>query len=433
MDIGERIKKIRKENNLSQEQFAEKFHVTRQAVSNWEHGRNYPDMSTLGRISDEYGISFDELLKGDEELIDHIDKTRVRAGIWKRLFLLVLGVLVVFALIYALPGAVKAMYYDPFEETFSTDTDGVSFVNHRLEDDIQVFSTLRIPGHKFDSVQVIDKRMGRYDITISQSTYISGEENKAVSGQINRNHLQLYDPNVLKVPYGNVFEWSASSRDIHKSLKDSIEADKRKWVEATGDDADELHVTQGAAGNTEESKAALKELDADKYYEGYISFNNVKSYTDALKWIDKNDDEVIINPWVAVSTSDDLQRGPLGFYTYDSGYVRLFDKEKYPFLFGYEDAFEYWKNAEGFLIDEDAARQHFISMLKYLRDQKTFCSMLEESGLDSNFSFDDIGRTIDYVEKNGLQIYGVALTARKDTLLKIHEDPDVFSISTEIY
>ena len=76
MDIGQKILEIRKAEGLSQTEFAEKFHVTRQTVSNWEHGKNYPDMETLMRISDEYGITFDELIKKDRELIRSIDRSR---------------------------------------------------------------------------------------------------------------------------------------------------------------------------------------------------------------------------------------------------------------------------------------------------------------------------------------------------------------------
>ena len=37
MEIGKQIQNIRKEHNLSQEQFGKMFHVTRQTVSNWEN------------------------------------------------------------------------------------------------------------------------------------------------------------------------------------------------------------------------------------------------------------------------------------------------------------------------------------------------------------------------------------------------------------
>ena len=43
MNIGNKIQKLRNDCNMSQAEFAEKFHVTRQTVSNWENNKNYPD------------------------------------------------------------------------------------------------------------------------------------------------------------------------------------------------------------------------------------------------------------------------------------------------------------------------------------------------------------------------------------------------------
>ena len=58
---------------MSQEEFAESLNVTRQTVSNWETGKNYPDIETLILISDRFSISLDILLKGDEVMIKDID------------------------------------------------------------------------------------------------------------------------------------------------------------------------------------------------------------------------------------------------------------------------------------------------------------------------------------------------------------------------
>ena len=76
MSLGNKIREIRKNNDLTQEQFAQKFHVTRQTVSNWENDKNYPDLSSLKEISEEYAISFDELFKGDEKYIKAVDDTK---------------------------------------------------------------------------------------------------------------------------------------------------------------------------------------------------------------------------------------------------------------------------------------------------------------------------------------------------------------------
>ena len=58
MELGKRITEIRKQNNMTQEDLAEKFHVTRQTISNWENGKSYPDIETLVCISNEFNVSF---------------------------------------------------------------------------------------------------------------------------------------------------------------------------------------------------------------------------------------------------------------------------------------------------------------------------------------------------------------------------------------
>ena len=97
MSLGNKIREIRKNNNLTQEQFAQKFHVTRQTVSNWENDKNYPDLSSLKEISNEYGISFDELFKGDEKYIKTVDDTKRKMSLFKKALigsLIILGVVV---------------------------------------------------------------------------------------------------------------------------------------------------------------------------------------------------------------------------------------------------------------------------------------------------------------------------------------------------
>ena len=49
MNIGNQILNIRKENQLTQEEFGKLFHVTRQTVSNWENGKSYSDFLPSSR------------------------------------------------------------------------------------------------------------------------------------------------------------------------------------------------------------------------------------------------------------------------------------------------------------------------------------------------------------------------------------------------
>ena len=63
--IGKFIAKKRKEKNLTQIQFAEKLGVSDRSVSNWENGKNMPDMSLFPIISKELNITINDLMSGE--------------------------------------------------------------------------------------------------------------------------------------------------------------------------------------------------------------------------------------------------------------------------------------------------------------------------------------------------------------------------------
>lgn len=68
MDLSEKILMLRKKNNLSQEQLAEKLGVSRQAVSKWESRQATPDIDKIVSISEIFGVSTDYLLKDQSEI-----------------------------------------------------------------------------------------------------------------------------------------------------------------------------------------------------------------------------------------------------------------------------------------------------------------------------------------------------------------------------
>ena len=67
MALNEKNITIRKENNLTQEEFAQRLFLTRQAVSKYERGLSYPSIDTLKLISKEFNISISELLEVNKE------------------------------------------------------------------------------------------------------------------------------------------------------------------------------------------------------------------------------------------------------------------------------------------------------------------------------------------------------------------------------
>jgi len=75
--LGEQIRNIRKNENLSQEQLGQKMNVTRQAIYKWESGKGYPDIQNLIMLSELFEISLDELIKGDSSFQG---KIKVKGG-----------------------------------------------------------------------------------------------------------------------------------------------------------------------------------------------------------------------------------------------------------------------------------------------------------------------------------------------------------------
>lgn len=65
--IGAFIQQLRKENNFTQEQLAEKLGVSNRSVSRWENGTTMPDITLMKCICDEFDISISELINGERQ------------------------------------------------------------------------------------------------------------------------------------------------------------------------------------------------------------------------------------------------------------------------------------------------------------------------------------------------------------------------------
>ena len=63
MTLGQRIQELRKQTGLSQEALGEALGVSRQAVSKWERDESQPDIATLKKLADIYGVSVLEIIE----------------------------------------------------------------------------------------------------------------------------------------------------------------------------------------------------------------------------------------------------------------------------------------------------------------------------------------------------------------------------------
>lgn len=96
--IGSIIKRLRKENNLTQKELASELGVTYQAVSKWENGKNLPDILVLKKISILYKIDIKELLDGNlEGKLNH--EKRKKNKVMKRIIVIIITLLIIFLMI----------------------------------------------------------------------------------------------------------------------------------------------------------------------------------------------------------------------------------------------------------------------------------------------------------------------------------------------
>ncbi len=115
--VSKNLKKIRTEKNLTQEALAEKIHVTRQAVSNWETGKTKPDIDLLLTIAEALDVQVEELIYGEKkENLENQDKTnkkniiKIILGIVGSLFLAVGLALIFFEFWSDFPVGLKGMF-----------------------------------------------------------------------------------------------------------------------------------------------------------------------------------------------------------------------------------------------------------------------------------------------------------------------------------
>ena len=66
MTFGEKLKRLRTDKKLTQDELAEILYVSRTAVSKWESGRGFPNIESLKAISKYFSVTVDDLLSGEE-------------------------------------------------------------------------------------------------------------------------------------------------------------------------------------------------------------------------------------------------------------------------------------------------------------------------------------------------------------------------------
>lgn len=333
----------------------------------------------------------------DKNFLKLIKKTIRRAFIKAGVTVAAVVLLLVLLTNTTLPYIVDKMYYNPAEivgETLGLETNRISL-------DASVYTELFTPGYYRTKVNVEREGYGEYDVHIPQTTSINGQF-RDVYGTVEKGKLTLFSGGLFNAVTGNAFP----AEEI--------------------DDVILGHVGTGAAGDRDAMLRKIRELDESDYYVGYVTFDRVMTYDELTDWSKKAG---ITPDWCAVcyrqNESEYIADNIIGFNYISEGRVMGYDKEKYPYL-NYCDLIDTVGNFPEDTISAENMETHFLSMLRYIKDNKEFGEM---AGL--NISEPKLNIYINSVEEHGLDIYGFAVTAQRSTFEELIEIEDVKYIYTE--
>lgn len=227
MTVAEMIKQTRLEHNMTQNEYAEQFGVTRQTVSSWENGKSLPDLQLLITICNTYHLSLDALLNDNHAYVSRIDVMQKIMRLSKKV-LPILGVLLSLYLIFfgywKVTDARESKAYASRVTELGFQLNGTHYIKHEGGVTYEL-SRQRLPFLKFHFfAQWIDvfckgtphdydirlgyEDEGEYDFTISFDSDVS------VSGTISPNQKIEYD----HIPKDAAAMLEQSQEDIEKTL-----------------------------------------------------------------------------------------------------------------------------------------------------------------------------------------------------------------------
>ncbi len=320
---------------------------------------------------------------------------------------------IVLLVLFVLPRAVASFYYDPGRIVGESSTGGTT---NQMSLDMAVYTELAMPGTYRDNVQAEDRGYGNYDISIYQNVSRSGEFHH-VAGRIERGTLKLYDINLFNIPSSNIFGWFQMDMDRKDTLTEQVE----KGV--------------GSFAYSPESKAQSEEylnaLDDNKQYLAFVTLDRILSYDDFIRFTEKYSERAG-DIWCAPRTAEGSHMpngrpANLGFYvTLGQTSMLEWDREKYPdLILRAVDELAEWDEAEEKIKDGEYAAEHFAVMLDYMSEQDGFLRMIRQQEPEM------YADAADYIRDNGLQVYGFACRADKETLLELNAEEEVFGMRVE--
>lgn len=405
----------KKELSGEQQEMVEQDIERHEAISEYLFEKEEEDiLQDSGKLPEESAIRFTEKeKKAADDFTKRVNRAVRRAFLKMGAAVCAVTLVVVLLVLFVLPHVVSSFYYDPGRIVGESSYGGTT---NQMSLDLAVYTELALPGAYRDNVQVEDRGYGNYDINIYQSVSRSGEFHH-VAGRVEKNNLKMYDINLLNMPSSNIFGWFQMNMDRKDTLTEQVENGAGSFAYTPE--------------SKEQSAEDLKLLDDNKYYLAYVTLDKILPYNDFIEFAE-NCSERAIDVWCVPRTAEESympigRPANLGFcIQLGQSSMLEWNREKYPdlILWSFDDTSE-WDEAEEKIKDETFAAEHFTVMLDYMSGQDEFLGMVGQQAGEK------YAEAADYIRENGLQVYGFACVADKETLLELNAEEEVFGIRTE--
>ena len=242
MNLDEKIKKIRKDNKMSQDDLAEVLNVTRQTISNWENRKNYPDIETLIKISDKFNISLDILLKENMVMVKEIDKNVKNTKRYKMILVIIAFILVLTASAFGIYGIKYFNTKDELENSFKETLEEYHFYKNRdgyYSMKYDEYITFGVPNQQMPSFFDFSLHFHNTNLYCdieNENNYIEitwSDKNKFSASTYSKNNKEIIGStsNFKKEDFSNMKKLSEELHIEESKIKEIIEKGKMLYKE----------------------------------------------------------------------------------------------------------------------------------------------------------------------------------------------------------
>lgn len=225
MNIGTKIIEIRKQKNMTQEDFAKIFHVTRQTVSNWENEKSYPDLQTLVQISNEFNVSLDTMLKENMNMVKKIDNYKIYKKIFIGLIACILAAGVITGIYIGICKAQHNRMYDKVENA--------GFKKEMTADFIEKYQGYYALTENDIDYLVEPKSIGKYELDTDKFTLTARKGDMDITISIDENrkiYLALYPGEIEIDEKGSVINTSKKLTDVQKEHMNDLLTNRKEEI-----------------------------------------------------------------------------------------------------------------------------------------------------------------------------------------------------------